>query len=68
VRVPQSSSDHDLLISTEEIPQNEQREIIASEEEHDRMNRLGEMLLSEKLEEEKTSLEALVQEFVGCEQ
>jgi hypothetical protein len=59
-RLPQSSSDEDLLTSAEEMPQNEQREFRVSQEEHDRVNRLNEMLLLEELEETKTSLEAFL--------
>jgi hypothetical protein len=55
VRLPQSSSDEDLLTSAGEISQNEQREFIISEEKNDPVNRLGEVLLLEKLEEAKTS-------------
>jgi hypothetical protein len=44
-RLSQSSSDEDVLTSAEEMPQNEQREFIVNEEEHDGVNRLSEMLL-----------------------
>jgi hypothetical protein len=50
------------------VPQNEQRELIVSNEEHDRVNRLVDVLLSEELEEAKTGLEALLHEFPGSEQ
>jgi hypothetical protein len=63
MRLSQSFSNEDLLTSAEEISHNKQRELIASEEEHDWVNYLGEMLLSEELEEAKTSLNALLQEF-----
>jgi flagellar biosynthesis chaperone FliJ len=50
------------------MPQNEQREFIVSEGEHDCVNRLGKVLLSEEFEEMKTSLETLMQYFTGSEQ
>jgi hypothetical protein len=50
------------------MSQNEQRKLIVSEEEHDQTNRRAEVLLLEELEEAKTSLEALIQEFAGSEQ
>jgi hypothetical protein len=50
------------------MPQNEQKELIMSKEKHDRVNRLGKVLLSEGLEETKTSFEAILQEFVGSVQ
>jgi hypothetical protein len=62
------SSDEDLFTSTEEMPQNEQRELIVSEGEHDRLNCVGEVLLSEEPEETKTSSDALRPEFAASEQ
>jgi hypothetical protein len=66
-RIPQSSSDEDIFTLAEEISQNKQREFIVSEEEHDRVNRLSEILLLEEPEEAKTSLEGPLQEFAGSE-
>jgi hypothetical protein len=59
-RLPESSSNEDLLTSAEEISQNKQKEAILSHEEHNRVNRFGEVLLSEELEEAKTSFEAFL--------
>jgi hypothetical protein len=39
-----------------------------SEEEYDRVNPLGKVLLIEELEEAKTNLKILIQEFAGSEQ
>jgi hypothetical protein len=50
------------------MSQNRQRGLRVSEEEYDQVNCLGEVLLLDDLEEAKTSLEALVQEFAGNEQ
>jgi hypothetical protein len=62
-RFPQPSSDEDLITSAEEIPQNERGKFIMSKDEHDRVNHLGKVFLSEEIEEAKTSLEAFLQEF-----
>jgi hypothetical protein len=56
------------LTSTEEIPQNEQRELTVNKEEQDRVNCLGEVSLLEELKEAKTSLEALMQDCAESEQ
>jgi hypothetical protein len=50
------------------MPQNEQRQLIESEEEHDWINLLAEVLLLEELEEARTSLETHVQQFAAIEQ
>jgi hypothetical protein len=42
------------------MPENEPREPLVSEEEHDGMNRLGEVSFLEGLEEAKTGLEVLI--------
>jgi hypothetical protein len=39
-----------------------------SDEEHDRVNHLGEVLLSEELKKAKISLEIVMQDFAGSEQ
>jgi hypothetical protein len=67
-RLPQSSSDEHLLTSAVEMSQNDQKEFIVNEEEHDRMNRLGEVSLLEELEETKTSLDALLPQFRKSDQ
>jgi hypothetical protein len=54
----QSSSDEHLFTSAKEMPQNGHRELIVSDKEHDRVNRVAEMLLSKELEEAIRSLEA----------
>jgi hypothetical protein len=50
------------------MSENEQREVIVSEEEYDRVNRLGDVLLSEELEAANPNLEALMQECAGSEE
>jgi hypothetical protein len=60
--------DENLLTSAEEISRNEPRRLIVSNEKHNWVNRLSEMLFPQELEEAKTSLEALMQKFAGKEQ
>jgi tetrahydromethanopterin S-methyltransferase subunit G len=50
------------------MSENEQRQLIRRDEEHDQVNRLREVVLPEELDEMKASLEALMEKVARSDQ